>query len=729
MPKVDIVIPVYRGLEETRSCIESVLATTAGERLVLVNDCSPEPEITQYLRELDAAHDRVLLLENAENLGFVATANRGMAAGPDADVLLLNSDVEVANDWLARLCTAAYSQPKVASVTPFANNATIMSFPNFCEDNELLFGLSLAELDHAFARRPLEGNLWPIPSGVGCCMYLRRDCLEAVGLFDLETFGRGYGEENDWCQRAHAAGWTNYHLGNCFVYHKGGVSFAAEQSPRIAAAMEILDDRYPHYHSTVQRFIGEDPARIARTEVLFDLVASLARPKIVAISHKLGGGAQQHVDELARYYAGDALFLQLTPERSGKSVALSIFSAGERLKDGLQFDIDSEYDELVQLLRELGVGHVHFHHTMGLPPRLWLLAEALDCRHDLTVHDYYLVNGNPTLTDRDARYVDPVDSDFDQRCATHYPLPEGVTASLWRENQQLLIGAARRVIFPSADCARRFCHFYDIETPVVAWHPDYLLSQPYPAPQWSFDGGRPLKVLVVGAISREKGADVIEAVANALAKEGIEFHLLGYAYRALSEQVVTHGPYDNGRVYELVGDIQPDVVWFPALWPETYSYTLSVALHMGLPVVVPQLGAFVERVAGRPLSAVLPWDTTTADWRTFWLAVRDDRAFPGLPQVSSEPPGCAIDLQFYPQTYLSGLTGNAARLSDDTLARFARKLHLGLPQLSRKERVLARIWSLARTPLVAKMVSVVPFRVQRAIKRRLSSRPMHEIIR
>ncbi|WP_235033992.1 glycosyltransferase family 2 protein, partial [Pantoea sp. 18069] len=124
-----MIVPVYRGLADTQLCIESVLASGCRTpwRLVVINDCSPEPEVTAWLRERAAGEDRILLLENAENLGFVGTVNRGMALSDSHDVLLLNSDTEVANDWLDRIRQAAYGDAKVASVTPFSNNATICS--------------------------------------------------------------------------------------------------------------------------------------------------------------------------------------------------------------------------------------------------------------------------------------------------------------------------------------------------------------------------------------------------------------------------------------------------------------------------------------------------------------------------------------------------------------------------------------------------------------------------
>eukprot|EP01035_Chromulina_nebulosa_P045440 gene45440-61565_t len=186
-----------------------------------------------------ASEPRMLLLENPENLGFVGTVNRGMALSTQADVLLLNSDTEVANDWLDRLCATAYAQARNGTVTPFSNNATICSYPRFCEPNALPPGHTTASLD-ALAAQANPGAAVDVPTGVGFCMYIRRDCLDAVGLFDVPNFGKGYGEENDFCRRALARGWRNLHALDTFVLHSGGVSVGASKSQRELDAMETL---------------------------------------------------------------------------------------------------------------------------------------------------------------------------------------------------------------------------------------------------------------------------------------------------------------------------------------------------------------------------------------------------------------------------------------------------------------------------------------------------------
>jgi dTDP-4-amino-4,6-dideoxygalactose transaminase/GT2 family glycosyltransferase len=262
---VDIIVPVYRSLEATRCCIESVLAAPVRTpwRLVVVNDASPEPELTAWLRELAAREPRVLLVEHTGNLGYSGAVNSGMAQDDARDVVHLNSDAEVANDWLDRLRAAAYGDDRVCSVTPFSNNATICSFPRFCEANEFPRGRSVAQVDRSFARAN-AGQVLDVPTAVGFCMYIRRDCLREIGPFDGAEFGLGYGEENDFCRRAANAGWRNLHALDVFVRHTGGVSFGASKPQRELDAQDKLRRLHPDYERLVREHILRDPAAAAR---------------------------------------------------------------------------------------------------------------------------------------------------------------------------------------------------------------------------------------------------------------------------------------------------------------------------------------------------------------------------------------------------------------------------------------------------------------------------------
>lgn len=268
--KLSLIVPVYRDLESLRRCLTALLGHSdlSEVALILINDASPEPGVAKLCRQFrdqQGAH----LIEHAENRGFVISVNEGAAMYPESDFIILNSDTEVPPGWLDRLLNAAAKEPDAASITPFSNNATICSYPNFCENNSLPEGLDFVALDQLFASAN-SGVTLDIPTGVGFCMFIRRAAWDAVGEFDEGAFGRGYGEENDWCLRAAAKGWRHLLCADLFVYHAGGVSFGKEAKTQQQNALKIISSRYPDYERTIAEFIEKDPLEPPRYAV--DLV-------------------------------------------------------------------------------------------------------------------------------------------------------------------------------------------------------------------------------------------------------------------------------------------------------------------------------------------------------------------------------------------------------------------------------------------------------------------------
>ena len=285
---IDVIVPAYRGLSETRRCLESVLRARVRLRheVVVIDDASPEPELSAWLRGL-AAGGRVTLLVHERNAGFVASVNEGMRLHADRDVLLLNSDTEVAGGWLDRIAACAARDPKAATVTPFSNNATICSYPLFAQSNPLPAGATTAELDAAFARAN-AGRAVEIPTAVGFCMFIARRCLAEVGPFDEEAFGRGYGEEVDFCMRAARAGWRHLLAADTFVYHQGEVSFGGGAQDIRDRAQAIVDARYPEFQPRVRAFLDADPPRESRERATAAL-APLGTRLVAAFRRGLGG--------------------------------------------------------------------------------------------------------------------------------------------------------------------------------------------------------------------------------------------------------------------------------------------------------------------------------------------------------------------------------------------------------------------------------------------------------
>ena len=86
------------------------------------------------------------------------------------------------------------------------------------------------------------------------------------------------------------------------------------------------------------------------------------------------------------------------------------------------------------------------------------------------------------------------------------------------------------------------------------------------------------------------------------------------------------GEYAEAELPALLAKVKPHVVWFPAQWPETYSYTLSAAIDAGLPIVATRIGAFPERLEGRPLTWLVDPEASTEEWLAVFDEVRGELA-------------------------------------------------------------------------------------------------------
>jgi GT2 family glycosyltransferase len=261
---IDVIVPIYNAPDDVAICLDALLRHSAPiMRVWLVDDASSDARISKLMQSFQArAHVAVKLLQNARNLGFVGSVNKALELAKQ-DVLLLNSDTIVGPGWIEAIASAAERVPRVASITPWSNNAEICSYPRFCVNNPVPADLS--RLAKACAK--ISPRYPELPTGVGFCMFMSRAAIQRIGVFDHATFGRGYGEENDWCLRAAGMGFRNILCDNAFVAHTGGRSFAATGEKPGGENLRRLSARYPFYQTRVAQFIDADPLAADRAKL------------------------------------------------------------------------------------------------------------------------------------------------------------------------------------------------------------------------------------------------------------------------------------------------------------------------------------------------------------------------------------------------------------------------------------------------------------------------------
>ena len=216
-----IIVLCYNGLEETtRPCLESIIKNTpAGSYELIVVDNASVDGTAEYLKAFAAKHENVVLQLNDINKGYAGGNNDGIKLAQGQYIVLLNNDTLVPKEWLERLLKILKEQPSVGLVGPVTNSAGN-------EQRIELEGLNeknYEEIAAAYIER--QKGVWFNTEKLGFfCVAMRHTLPDKIGYLD-EKFGIGMFEDDDYCVRAKKVGYTLAVVEDCFVYHKGSVSF------------------------------------------------------------------------------------------------------------------------------------------------------------------------------------------------------------------------------------------------------------------------------------------------------------------------------------------------------------------------------------------------------------------------------------------------------------------------------------------------------------------------
>ena len=608
---VDIIIPVYGAPDDTLRCIYSVLKTKNQTlfNLVVIEDAGPVPELRTILRDLSEKFS-FEYYENKENKGFVLTCNFGFQIHPQRDLILLNSDTEVFDGWVDTIVNCAIQNPKAGTITAMSNNATICSYPLFCEDFSYCYEIPDSELNKLFFSEN-KFNTVKAPTGVGFCMYVRRKCLNQIGYFNYELFGKGYGEENDLCIRAEKAGWDNLIAMGLFVRHYGSSSFSNTQRlERVENALKIINNEHPKYLKDVERFIKEDPIFEYRNRIdikrLKNYVDNKNKKLILNVTHSLGGGTEKHVLEITEKLISEGFsVLSLQPDIKN-NVLLSI--ENKYPLPNLKFKLES-VEEIYDFLNDMELDFIHIHHLKGFSNNFVdnFLEAAIKSNipYYFTLHDYYAICPRINLIDDTGLFCGEPDNEQCNICIRSCNDSMGHSIERWRGWYQKILENAYKIFVPDLDVKWRFMRYFDNMDFVVRPHFD----------SWQYDestfnniqnthsNSKIKRIGIIGAIGLHKGFYILKEVSEICSRYGfnLEFIVIGYTQDDISlknqKNVKILGKYQDDKLIEIINKEHLDAIWFPAICPETYSYTLSACLITGLPIIAFDFGAIGRRLA------------------------------------------------------------------------------------------------------------------------------------
>ena len=620
-PELDVIVPVYRGEAETLACLASVLdgGSRVRHRVVVIDDCSPEPSLSAALRDLAAA-GRILLLRNDTNLGFVESVNRGMALSRTADVLLLNADTLAPPGFLDRLYRAAASDPAIATVTPLSNNATAYSLPAPPGDPADPWDLPYDAVD-AICQTVNAGVVRDIPTAHGFCMFIRRAALDDVGPFDAAAFGTGYGEENDFSLRALLRGWRNVCAADVYVRHVGVVSFSASaaRDAQLAANLRTVAARHPFYPALVAGFLRTDPLHDLRNNVQKAVWRRHERLAVL-LTLALDGGAGRHAADLMARLAQEGwlvLALAAEPDAEGTPrLALRRYGTDEALR----YPAAAPQEAVLADILDLAPRFLHVQHLIDLPDGIARFVRDCGIPYAVTLHDFFYACPKVTLLDAGARYCGMPPAAKCTQCVRQGPvhaqlhpslLPYAQAGETWRGLWDGFLRDAAQVIAPSQDTAERYRTLFPGLSVSVRPHfaPPGLAAPPAALPR---PAGPGLRVALPGALGPQKGIHALTELARHCSRwhDDIAFVVVGFSDREEElrrhDNISLRGSYRPAEAVAALAAARCRVALLLNVFPETFSYTLSESLQAGLTPVAYDFGAIGERMRALGVGVTVP---------------------------------------------------------------------------------------------------------------------------
>jgi GT2 family glycosyltransferase/glycosyltransferase involved in cell wall biosynthesis len=617
VPRTSIIVPIYDAVEATTGCLqalENTLASESNYQVVLVDDASPDPRIRILLEEWSKQTNCVhQIVRRSKNGGFIQTVNEGFNLTMGDDVVLLNSDTQPIGEWLSELRHAVAANPAIGIVFPATNNASIFSVP-IIDDAYQLIGESLADS----MKERFHGCLLSTPTAVGFCMFIRKQVINEVGMFET-AFGRGYGEENDFCMRARSKGFQIAWVPSSVVLHEGGASMVEAGVIKLGAISvpeneRLLRRRHPEYEKDIQEteFRRRLSNLISAIERCILEVVIAKFPPVIHVLHlppdpEYVGGIEKHVRELSTYQKqlGPVVlafpahgFVRLRIQFAKNSIDLDTHVVREAFGNSVDSSTGDQFSRVLALFRPR---YVHIHSLIGFTLQLTEQLAQKRIKTVLTIHDYYLASPDVTL-------MTPIPKDVHHsQELNHFFGKARWNSATWATQGRKAIEATTIVVSPSATARLELEQRlgWSISNIVVLGHP--LAEKIESSIDQATNPGSKQKersVVFLGSVHKiEKGAERVNRLTAELVNHDITVHFLGSAkpdwggavWRN-SPLVRYHGRYLQDAVSQRLVDCSPSLGILVSPWPETWSYTLTELWSAGVPVAVGKVGAPAERV-------------------------------------------------------------------------------------------------------------------------------------
>ena len=345
------------------------------------------------------------------------------------------------------------------------------------------------------------------------------------------------------------------------------------------------------------------------------------KPRILFVAHNSVlspsfGGVEAYINTLSKYLANDYEVYWYVPYSGNDGVGIQLIGPDrgtiQRILlstpfENWQLSCLEREDAFKEVLRDLNIQLVHFHHLVGHPPSLVQAANEFGARTIFTFHDFYSLCHISNLIDFQGKYCHPDKislSSCDVCLNKKYSILPG-SQELRREYWNKLFTSIDALIFNTKGGFELVSKLYS----GVASHSEVVILpvaiEGFGRQKLSPKDNNELRVAILGNLNQHKGADVIIEAIEQLGDENISFHFFGEIEESYDERLASikdskvhrYGRYSSGKFPREL--FECDISLHMSIWPETYVLSLSEAWAAGLFPIVSDIGALGERVTDR----------------------------------------------------------------------------------------------------------------------------------
>ena len=267
---------------------------------------------------------------------------------------------------------------------------------------------------------------------------------------------------------------------------------------------------------------------------------------------------------------------------------------------------NNEYSEIMKkFINTFKIDLIHVHHLIGHTLDVFRISAGLEVPIVFTVHDFFCICPKINLLNEKWQYCNLPEVPTCNFCLSKScRYPENYIKS-WRSSFQKEFDICNCIIAPSNSAIEIICRYFpEVESKSLVIEHGQNLKKTKRKIDWPLENGE-FHIAYIGALARHKGREVFYNLAKSQELSGItKWSVIGISdkdgdpgyYPNLN--ITVTGPYnDFNHLQEIVCKNNVHLILLPAIWPETFSFALSEAWSMGIPVLGSNLGAIQERIS------------------------------------------------------------------------------------------------------------------------------------